>query len=70
MVHQDNVWNLANVNQKDTTRAISMTSFWGFSCWIDFTHYPGVSFSDFEQVIDEVVLESLLLTLNKFYTFI
>ena len=37
--HQNNVWNLYKVNNKDT-RATSMTSFWCLYCllWADFTY--------------------------------
>ena len=49
--HQNNVWNLFTVNNKDTGRT-SMASFWCLNCylWTDFTHCSGVSIVDLEQV--------------------
>ena len=46
-----NVWNLFNVNNKDTTTT-AVTSFWCLYCylWTDFTHCSGVSIAAFQKM--------------------
>ena len=44
--HQNNLWSLFKVNNKDTT------TFWCLLCWLwtDITYFYGASIADFEQV--------------------
>ena len=68
--HQNNVWNLFKVNNKDTRRT-SATSLWCLYCWlwIDFTHCSSVSIVDLEQVV-AVRAVNRWPKLNKSNTFI
>ena len=44
--YQNNVWNLAKVNKKDTRTKMKQER----CLWKDFTHCPSISIFDFEQV--------------------